>query len=159
VAVLSGAGRGSEPGDWRRLRRIVVALVALGLLGITAELLLIEHVETVSQLVPVVVMPVAAALLVPVALGVEPRSAMALRLALAAVVAAGLFGVALHLYESWEFQAEIDPSIGPAQQAWAALRAQSPPSLAPGQIALLGLLGLAAAAPASKPATREGAMS
>jgi hypothetical protein len=67
------------------------------------------------------------------------------------VVVAGLVGVALHLYESWAFQAELDPSLGGAQRAWAALRAQSPPSLAPGQIALLGLLGLAASGPAGKP--------
>jgi hypothetical protein len=71
---------------------------------------------------------------------------------LAIVVAAGLIGVGLHLYESWAFQAEIDPSAGGAQRAWAALRAQSPPSLAPGQIALLGLLGLGASSPSTSPA-------
>ena len=128
---------------------MVAALVALGLLGICAELLLIDHVESVSQLVPLVVLPVAAALLGPVALGIEPTNVPALRVVLAVVVAAGLAGVALHLFDSWEFQAEVDPSLGGAKRAWAALRAQSPPSLAPGQIALLGLLGLAVAGPAT----------
>jgi hypothetical protein len=130
--------------EHRTLRRTVAALVALGLTGIAGELLLIEHVETLSQLAPVVILPVAAALLVPIAMGLESPNAAALRGTLVTVVAAGLSGVALHLYESWEFQAEIDPSLGAAARAWAALRAQSPPSLAPGQIALLGLLGLAA---------------
>lgn len=137
--------------DHRGLRRIVAALVAFGLLGISIELLLIEHVESVSQVVPVVVLPIAAILLGPVALGLEPKRALVLRAMLAMVVAAGLVGVALHLYESWEFQAEIDPSLGAVQRAWAALRAQSPPSLAPGQIALLGLLGLAASTPVRNP--------
>lgn len=135
------------------MRRGVAALVAIGLLGIATELLLIEHTESASQLAPIVVLPIAALLLVPVAMGLEPKSATALRVVLAAVVAAGLFGVALHLYESWEFQAEVDPSLGAAERAWAALRAQSPPSLAPAQIALLGLLGLAASAPVLKSTT------
>jgi hypothetical protein len=132
------------PETLARLRRLVAGLTVLGLLAVAVELWLIEHVTSASQLVPVVVLPVAAALLVPLAIGMEPPNALALRAMLGLVVAAGLFGVALHLYESWEFQAEIDPSLGAAARAWAALRAQSPPSLAPGQIALLGLLGLAA---------------
>lgn len=127
------------------LRRIVAGLVAFGLLAITAELVLIEHLENPSQLVPVIVLPVAALLLRPVALGVAPWSVAALRGALAVVVLAGLAGVGLHVYDSWLFQAEIDPSQRGVARAWAAVRAQSPPSLAPGQIALLGLLGLAAA--------------
>jgi hypothetical protein len=143
--------RTTDAADGQRLRRVVSAFAAVGLLGTTAELLLIGHVESASQLVPVVVLPVAAALLLAAALGVEIRSAAIQRALLAAVVAAGLSGMALHLYESWEFQAEVDPSLGPVARAWAALRAQSPPSLAPGQIALLGLLGLAASAPLSKP--------
>ena len=137
--------------DYRWLRRVVAAGVAVGLLGISAELLLIEHVESASQFLPIVVMPIAAVLLGPIALGLEPRSATALRAVLTTVVAAGVIGVALHLYENWAFQAEVDPSLDAARRAWAALRAQSPPSLAPGQIALLGLLGLAASAPVTKP--------
>lgn len=138
--------------DHRALRRLVAALAALGLLGISIELLLIDHVESATQLMPVAVLPVAAVLLAPIALGLEPRSTVALRAVLAVVVAAGLIGVGLHLYESWAFQAEIDPSLSGAQRAWAALRAQSPPSLAPGQIALLGLLGLGASSPITSPA-------
>ena len=135
----------------RALRRLVAAVVAFGLLGVTIELLLISHVESAMQLMPVVVLPVAALLLAPIALGFEPRSTVALRGLMSIVVAAGLIGIGLHLYESWEFQAEIDPSLGAAQRAWAALRAQSPPSLAPGQIALLGLLGLGASSPITSP--------
>ena len=127
------------------LRRIVAGLVAFGLLAITAELVLIEHVENLSQLAPVIVLPVAAVMLGPVALGVVPWNVVALRGALAVVVLAGIAGVGFHVYESWQFQAEIDPSQRAVARAWAAVRAQSPPSLAPGQIALLGLLGLAAA--------------
>ena len=133
------------------LRRLVAALVGFGLLGIAIELLLIDHVESATQLMPVAILPVAAVLLAPIALGLEPRSTVALRAVLAIVVAAGLIGVGLHFYESWAFQAEIDPSLGGGQRAWAALRAQSPPSLAPGQIALLGLLGLGASFPITSP--------
>jgi|SRR5688500_6077185 hypothetical protein len=131
------------------LRRVVATLVAFGLLGIAAELVLIDHVENLSQLAPVIVLPVAAVMLGPVAFGSAPWNVVALRGALAVVVLAGIAGVGLHVYESWEFQAEVDPSLGGAERAWAALRAQSPPSLAPGQIALLGLLGLAVAGPAT----------
>ena len=135
----------SREWEFGHLRRIVAALVAIGLLGIAAELVLIEHVENPSQLVPVIVLPVAAVLLGPVAVGAVPWNVVALRGVLAVVVLAGIAGVGLHVYDSWQFQAEVDPSQRGVARAWAALRAQSPPSLAPGQIALLGLLGLAAA--------------
>ena len=135
----------SREGELGQLRRIVAALVAFGLLGIAAELVLIDHIENPSQLVPVIVLPVAAVLLVPIAVGAVPWNVVALRGVLALVVLAGIAGVGLHLYESWQFQAEVDPSQRGVARAWAALRAQSPPSFAPGQIALLGLLGLAAA--------------
>ena len=135
----------SKEWEFGQLRRIVAALVAFGLIAIAAELVLIEHVENVSQLVPVIVLPVGAVLLGPVAVGAVPWNVVALRGVLAVVVLAGIAGVGLHVYESWQFQAEVDPSQRGVARAWAALRAQSPPSLAPGQIALLGLLGLAAA--------------
>ena len=130
---------------FERFRRIVAGLVAFGLLAIAAELVLIEHVENLSQLAPVIVLPVAAVMLAPLALGGVPWNVVVLRSALALVVLAGIAGVGLHVYESWQFQAEIDPSQRAVARAWAAVRAQSPPSLAPGQITLLGLLGLAAA--------------
>src|SRR5688500_1510056 len=134
---------GAQEFGW--LRRIVAGLVAFGLLAIAAELVLIEHLENLNQLAPVIVLPVAAVMLGPVALGAVPWNVVALRGALAMVVLAGLAGVGLHVYESWQCQLEIDPSQRGIARAWAAVRAQSPPSLAPGQIALLGLLGLAAA--------------
>jgi hypothetical protein len=135
----------SSESEFGQLRRIVAALVAFGLIAIAVELVLIEHVENTSQLIPVIVLPLAALLLGPIAFGAVPWNVVALRGVLAIVVLAGIAGVGLHVFESWQFQAEVDPSQPGVARAWAALRAQSPPSLAPGQIALLGLLGLAAA--------------
>jgi hypothetical protein len=133
----------AHPAVLARLRAVVAGLAALGLLALVLELWLIGHTESVTQIVPLVTLPAAAVALVAVVIGDARRGLGLLRAVLLTAVATGVAGVALHLYESWAFQLEIDPFAAPLARAVAALRAQSPPSLAPGQIALLALLGWA----------------
>jgi len=61
---------------------------------------------------------------------------------MALCVLAGVLGVVLHYRGSLEFQLEIDPS----QRGWdlfsKVIQAKAPPTLAPGAMAQLGLLGL-----------------
>ena len=66
-----------------------------------------------------------------------------LRLVMVMFIVAGALGIFFHYRGNLEFQLEIDPS----QDHWSlfkkVIRAHSPPALAPGVMAQLGLLGLA----------------
>jgi hypothetical protein len=126
-----------------RIRMIVLGLVALGLAGTSAELILIAHTEDTLQLIPLATM--AAALAAVLWRMVAPRRAavLAVQLAMLAMIVTGLIGVVLHFQANMEFQLEMDQSLGGMKLIMMVLEAKSPPALAPGNMALLGCIGLA----------------
>jgi hypothetical protein len=63
---------------------------------------------------------------------------------MAACVVAGAVGFYLHMRGNFEFELESNPSLRGAALVWEALKGATP-SLAPGALAQLGLLGLVAA--------------
>jgi len=122
--------------------RLLRALLFLGLTGVGAELLLIEHTEGIYQLLPLGTL---ALCLVALLARTAKPSRLARGLVMAAMLslaACGAFGVILHYDSNAEFQAELEPEL----EGWglfvASMRAKSPPALAPGALTLLGLLGL-----------------
>jgi hypothetical protein len=124
------------------LRRLLLGLLAFGLLGTTVELLLLHHYESVSMAIPLALNTVAMAVLaLSVFLGGAGPVYM-LRIVMAALIAAGGIGVVLHYQGSLAFQVEMDPT----QSSWTlftkVMTAHAPPALAPGVMAQLGLLGL-----------------
>ncbi|HEX5872887.1 MAG TPA: hypothetical protein VFY65_20790 [Longimicrobium sp.] len=124
------------------LRRLLLALVMMGMIGLAAELVLLEHVESVWQWVPLAVLALgfaagAALLLRPGAAAVRAFQGM-----MALFVAAGVLGLYLHLRGNVEFEREMDPGLRGLALVWEALRGATP-ALAPGTLAHFGLLGLA----------------
>jgi hypothetical protein len=67
----------------------------------------------------------------------------ALRWVMWAFIAAGLAGIYFHLRGSAAFRLESNPSLAGWALLWETLRSKNPPSLAPGVMVQLGLLGLA----------------
>lgn len=130
-------GRG-EPGP---LRRLLLWLVVLGILGLAAELVLLEHTEDRLQWIPLVALGIGLVLSVAVALRPGRPVLRAFQAVMAAFVAAGVLGVYLHYRGNVEFELESDPALGGAKLLWAALHGATP-ALAPGALAQLGLLGL-----------------
>jgi hypothetical protein len=124
------------------LRRILLAIVAFGLVGTAVELFLLEHYEDSWQLVPIVFIALALFSMVAHVTTGSAGSLMVLRLAMSFLVVAGAVGVVLHYQGSMEFQLEMDAT----QSGWTlfskVIRAKAPPTLAPGVMAQLGLLGL-----------------
>lgn len=114
----------------------------LGILGLIAELLLIEHTESRIQWIPLICL--FAGVVSCVWLTVRPgRSALKFfQLVMAVFVVAGLAGLYFHYAGNVEFALERDSALSGASLVWKALRGASP-SLAPGALAQLGLLGLA----------------
>ncbi len=124
------------------LRRILLALVFLGTGGLAVELLLLEHIESTTQWIPLVCLGAgfATALLVALRPGRTPLRAF--RFVMATFVAAGLLGVYYHYAGNVEFALERKPELRGFSLIWEALTGATP-ALAPGALAQLGLLGLA----------------
>src|SRR6266403_1337550 len=96
------------------LRRWILLILVLGLIGTVTELVLLEHYEQPLQFVPLVLF-----------------------------VLAGFVGFAAHFQGSAEYQLELNPDMSNWELLEKILRAKAPPLLAPGMMLQLGLLGLA----------------
>ena len=125
------------------VRRMLLGLLVLELIGTGVELLLMSHFEEVWQIVPLALIALALGILGWHAAARSAISIHALRVTMVlAIVSAGI-GFALHYRANAEFQLDIDPSAGGPALWMKVLRAKAPPALAPGVMAHLGLLGLA----------------
>lgn len=124
------------------ISKVIVAVLILGMAGLLAELALISHYEDAAQVIPIALL--AAGLLVVVADMALRRSwtQVLIQLTMVLIVAAGLLGVYFHFNGSREFQLEMDPQMRGTSLVWHVLRAKSPPTLAPGSMVQLGILGL-----------------
>jgi hypothetical protein len=124
-------------------RRILLAILLLGLLGITAELLLLGHAEDFNQLIPLGL--AAAALVAGLAVTLAPGigSIRLFRTVMVLMVLSGVVGMYLHFQVNMEFQLEMDPALSGWPLFRKAILAKTPPALAPGAMTQLGLIGLA----------------
>ena len=125
------------------LRRLLAAILLIGMTGSLAELLLLRHVADVLQLVPVVLLVAGIAGVGWHAWTRSAVSATVVRSLMVLFVAAGLAGIYFHFAANVEFQKETDPSLAGTALVWQALEATVPPALAPGVMLQLGLVGLA----------------
>lgn len=125
------------------LRRLILVILVLGLVGTAAELLLLSHDEGVLQLIPIVLMVVGLFVIGWHLLSGTPSSLRAMRANMLAFIMAGAVGVGLHYRGSAEFQTEVDPTLAGFALFKKVMTSKAPPALAPGVMAQLGLLGLA----------------
>ena len=128
-------------GGWT-VRRILLALVHFGTLGLLAELYLLDHMESLTQWIPLVCLVLGLGSAASVALDATPFRLRVFRILMVAFVAAGILGLALHFNGNVEFERERNSSLGGLGLFWESLRGATP-TLAPGALLQLGLLGLA----------------
>jgi hypothetical protein len=126
-----------------RLRFLVFAVFFVSAAGTGAELFLLEHTESVWQLVPLAAL--GAGVLVGAAVVARPRAATvrAFQAAMVLFVASGVTGLYLHYRGNVEFELEMYPALAGAELVWKALTGATP-ALAPGVMVQLGVLGLLA---------------
>jgi len=123
------------------LRKLLLALVFIGIVGLEIELALLRHAESLTQWIPHVALLIG--LLATAAVYFRPRATTlrAFQVLMLIFLIVGGLGVYLHLRGNVEFALERDPSLTGAKLIWKALRGATP-ALAPGALAQLGLLGL-----------------
>lgn len=123
------------------LRRALLALVALGLGGYLAELLLIPHLEDNWQLAPIVVSGLTLGGVGWHLVKPSPASRRTLFGLLCLLAACGLAGLWFHLEANLEFEREVARGVDGLALFWRAIQGTAPPSLAPGGLVHLALLG------------------
>ena len=123
------------------LRRVLAALFLFGSVGTAAELVLLEHTEDAWQKAPLVLIAVACVVLA--ALTVRPSTAgvRIFQIAMVALIASGMAGLALHYQGNVEFELELQPGASGFHLFWESMKGATP-VLAPGTMALLGAIGL-----------------
>jgi hypothetical protein len=125
------------------LRRWILGVMVLGLLGTITELVLLEHYEQPLQFVPLVLIAAAIAALAFEVGRHDAASRRALQIVMGLFVLAGFVGFVAHFLGSAEFQLDLNPDMSTWELIGKVLRAKAPPLLAPGMMLQLGLLGLA----------------
>jgi len=125
------------------MRKILLAILFVGMLGSGAELVLLKHTEDIWQWIPLLLL---AAGLISCAWHGVSGSISALRLVrwlMIGFVIGGGLGIYFHYPGLAEFKLESNPSLAGWDLLWQAIRGKTPPLLAPGALMQLGLVGLA----------------
>jgi uncharacterized membrane protein len=133
------------------LRRWILAILVLGLLGTVTELVLLEHYEQPLQFVPLVLIAAAVSVLWWELRRRDLASRRATQIVMGLFVLAGFVGFAAHFRGAAEYQLELNPDMSNWELLEKILHAKAPPLLAPGMMLQLGLLGLAYVFSDSKP--------
>lgn len=138
--MVHGSTRESE--TLASIRTVLLASLAIGVIGTTGELILLRHVDKPAQWIPLVFLAGSVPVLIWHAASPGLASVRTLQALMVAFIALGVVGVGLHYDGNVEFQRELNPS----ERGWTFVRktvAGATPVLAPGSMVLLGLVGLA----------------
>ena len=102
----------------RGLRRLLLALIALGLVSIATELVFLEHYEDGLMLIPLGALAVGLTSLVANVVSVTPSTVRLFQIAMGLLVVTGLVGVVLHFRAGLEFQVDMDPTLSAGALFW-----------------------------------------
>ena len=125
----------------RFVRLALLAILALGILGTCIELLLLKHTEGWWQWAPIVLMALALPVIGVVAVSSAAAWVRALRILMLVFVLAGVVGIWLHYRGNAEWELERMASLSGLDLFRHAVMGATP-TLAPGTMVQLGLVGL-----------------
>ena len=124
------------------IRTFLLISLTLGIAGTGGELILLGHIESTTQWIPMVALGAAVPLLLWHVAAPGKASVRALQLLMVAFVIVGVVGVGLHYDGNVEFERELHPEDG-GMMFLQHVVAGATPVLAPGSMVLLGLVGMA----------------
>lgn len=120
---------------------MLAAILAAGFLGTGAELLLLEHFESVRQIVPMLLLGFGGLTLAALVATPSGPLLRLFRLTMWLSAASGVAGMWLHYQGNVAFEVELAPDAAGWLLFREALKGATP-ALAPGAMTLLGALGL-----------------
>ncbi len=127
----------------RRLRRFLLALALFLFAGTLLELWLVQHYQDAIQWIAFFLGGTGLLAVVLVLLVNGRVAILILRVCMTVVILGSLFGIYEHVSNNIAFALEIQPNI-PARELWWKGLSGANPLLAPGTLAVAGLLALAA---------------
>ena len=127
--------------DRPAVRTLLIALVLVGILGLLAELLLMEHFESWTQDIPLCVLGLGLVATGAAAYRPTPPTLRIFRALMVLFIVGGIAGLWLHYRGNQAFELEIAAAAHGGSLIWKALRGGIP-TLAPGALVQLGLMGL-----------------
>jgi hypothetical protein len=125
-----------------RLRRFLLVFSVSLFGGTVVELSLVNHTEDAVQLIPFVLCGLGSVAALVALLRPQRATMLGLRVCMGLVVCGSLFGIYEHLESNVEFQREINPRQPTGSMMLSALGGANP-LLAPGMLAVAGVLALA----------------
>ncbi len=153
-AARAGARSGRQRLQWIRFERAIsdtliietwrgflLYVLLFGAMGLLAELYLLDHHEDWRQWIPLALLACGAVAGGWLAMRPSRRAVRTFRFLLASCIPAGLLGVWFHFQSNLEFERELHPNSSGLELAGASLGGAMP-TLAPGAMILLGLLGI-----------------
>lgn len=124
------------------LRQALLLILIVGVVGTQVELLLLKHTDDIWQLVPLLLNGLVLLTLAWFGLARSRASLRALQAVLLLCLVSGGVGVVLHFDANVVYASESDPSLGGSALYKEAVMG-STPTLAPGTMVQLALIGLA----------------
>ena len=131
-----------EPATLTFIRTFLLVSLGLGILGTAGELILLGHVDSPAQWIPVVALAAAIPVLLWHGTAPSPRTVRTVQVLMVTFVLFGIVGVGLHYDGNAEFESELHPKDAGLTYLRHVI-AGATPLLAPGSMVLLGLLGIA----------------
>jgi hypothetical protein len=126
----------------RMMRRLMLILLTVAMVGTAADLILLDHYEDFWQLVPLGIIGLGLVSVAAAAMKGGAGAVMLMRITMALFICAGLLGMGLHYIGNSEFQLEMDPSLHGWSLFMKSITSKAPPALAPAAMIQMGLLGL-----------------
>lgn len=124
-----------------RLRTLVLLVLLFGMVGVVGELLLIEHHETNTMWIPLVVLALGSVTVLYRLVSPSRTADRVMAVVMSAFLVSGVLGLWFHFDGNRQFELEVYPSMDGFELIWESLTGATP-ALAPGTMVLLGLFGL-----------------
>ena len=125
----------------RKVRIMLLGIVALGITGTSVELTLLGHFEEPAQSVPLVVLSGCLAVIIWHFLSPTATSVRMTRVAMMLLIVTAVVGVGLHFQGNLEFKRELYPELAGLDLFVESVTGVTP-VFAPGSMLLLGFIGL-----------------
>jgi hypothetical protein len=124
------------------IRRLILLLLTVAMIGTAADLMLLDHHEGFWQMVPLGVIALGIVSVALTALKGGAGTVTLMRVTMALFICSGFVGMGLHYIGNNEFQLEMDPSLHGWSLFVKSITSKAPPALAPAAMIQMGLLGL-----------------
>lgn len=124
------------------MRRLMLLLLTMAMIGTGVDLMLLDHHEDLWQMVPLGLIALGVVSVVVATMRGSAGTVALMRVTMALFICAGFIGMGLHYAGNSEFQREMDPSLDGWSLFMKSITSKAPPALAPAVMIQMGLLGL-----------------